>query len=320
MQNGDLVYSLPMRTFLGGKNKTAQFNNEVHYGILKYKNSYVAVVYKPKEGSDISAAYAEKVAYDIYEKAIAPYTGNHVIPPTIVRAMPDGRVASCQFFVETGDQEDMWNSVFREAVFTSTSESIQEMAVYNTIFNNWDNHPGNYLATWREGCFHLASIDNEAIENKGYLPEWGERNYVPVFFTNDDRASVQKELRLPKDITLADFNALLLEHGFKEVPRIKTIFNNLVDRGDSHRICLIANGVFWVRFHQGNQEAFPSPKGPYSQILIETYRRLDRAILGECFRPLVELDPERFSTRVSDILARRDMFLNSLQQPRKLSD
>jgi hypothetical protein len=194
MINGTLIYTCGMREFLERKGKTARFNNEVHYGILKYENFYMAVAYKPKELSDVSAAYAEKVAYDIYERAIAPHTGNHFIPPTVIRIMSDGRVASYQFFVETEDQEDMWNPAFRETVFKTVShEVVQEMAVFNTVFNDWDRHPGNYLATLRENRYHLASIDNESIENKGWLLQWGQRSYIPVFFTDDCRANIQKE-------------------------------------------------------------------------------------------------------------------------------
>lgn len=313
MTYGKLVYTCEMREFLTRKNKTATFNNEVHYGILQHENSYVAIAYKPKEPSNISAAYAEKVAYDVYERTIATHTGNHFIPPTIVRTMPDGRVASCQFFVETADDEDMWNPITRETVFKSAPHDVvQELSVFNTVFNDWDRHPGNFLAPWREGCFHFASIDNESIENKGFLPVWGQRNYIPVFFTDDNRATAHKELHLPKDITLADFSSLLSENGFQEIPRIKNIFNNLANRGDGNRICLIKSGALSVCFHQGNESAFPLPKAPYPDVLVETYRHLDRAILDECFHPLVALDPDRFGTRVSDILSRRDMFLSAI--------
>lgn len=312
MRKGDLIYTCEMRTFLERRHKTATFNNEVHYGILKQENFHVAVVYKPKEASDVSAAYAEKVAYDIYETVIAPHTGHHFIPPTVVRTMSDGRVASCQFFVETDDEEDMWNPAFREKVFkTLPHEVVQEIAVFVSVFNDWDRHPGNDLATWREDRFHLALIDNESIENRGWLPGWGERTYVPVFFTEDPRANIQKELHLSKEITLPDFKSLLADHGFKEVPRMRVIFNNLVNRGDGKRVCLISNNALLVCFHQGNEKAFPLPKGPYPQALIEIYRRLNKESLDACFQPLVKLDPERFSTRVSDILLRRDMFLSA---------
>jgi hypothetical protein len=205
----------------------------------------------------------------------------------------------------------MWNPAFRETVFkTAPHDVIQEMSVFNAVFNDWDRHPGNFLATYRDDRFHFASIDNESIENKGFLPVWGQRSYVPVFFTDDSRATTHKELQLPKDITLAEFSLLLSENGFQEIPRIKTIFNNLINRGDGHRTCLIKNGALSFRFHQGNESAFPLPKAPYSEVLVNTYRHLDRAILDECFQPLVALDPDRFGTRVSDILSRRDMFLN----------
>lgn len=321
MEKGSLVYSCDMRDFLSLKGKKARFHNEVHYGILRYENSYVAIAYKPKKTSEISAAYAEKVAYDISEKLLAPFTGRHIVPPTIVRKMPDGRIASCQFFVETCNEEDMWNEEFRNQVFERASQDvIQEMSIYNAVFNNWDRHPGNYLATQRDGCFYLASIDNEAIENKGILLNWGERSYIPVFFTEDSRASKRKEIKFSKDITLSEFKVTLGDHGFKEVPRMKNIFNKLVARGDSSRSLVIDEGVAAIAYHQGNLTAFPLPTGPYSQNLIKAYSRLNKQSLDECYRPLVELDPDRFGNRVFDVLARRDMFLQAVQMEKKFKD
>jgi hypothetical protein len=123
------------------------------------------------------------------------------------------------------------------------------------------------------------------------------------------------EFCLPIDITLEKFNSFLFEFGFKEVPRIKVIFNNLVNRADNNRACFISDGTLSICFHQGNESAFPLPKKPYSPVLIETYRRLNRQILDDCFQPLVELNPQRFGTRVSDILLRRDMFLKNAVSP-----
>jgi hypothetical protein len=313
MQKGDLIYTCEMKVFLERKNKEAKFNNEVHYGILKHGNSYVAIAYKPKGPSDISSAHAEKVAYDVYEKAIAPHTGHHFVPPTIVRTMPDGRETCCQFFVETDDQEDMWKYEFRERVFAKASpEVVQEIALFNAVFNDWDCHPGNYLATQREGHLYFARIDNESIENKGWLLKWGDRSYIPAFFSDDARAQVQKEIHLAQDITLDGFKSIVLEHGFAEVPRIRVIFNNLCQRGEGNRVCLIRDGVLSVCYHQGNQSAFPLPKAPYSPVLVDTYRRLTKEVLDPCFQPLVQLDPKRFGTRVADILQRRDMFLSAV--------
>ncbi len=312
MEKGEVIYSCDMNTFLEGREKTARFNNEVHYGILHYQGTYVAVVYKPKNEDDTSAAYAEKVAYDIYEKVIAPHTGNHFIPPTTVRTMPDGRIASCQFFVETKNHEDMWNPEFRESVFRNVSpERVQELSVFNAVFNNWDRHPGNYLATQREGKFYLASIDNEGVENKGFLRKWGERSYIPIAFSEDDLANTVKTLVLPSDISLESFSSTLAENGFLEVPRIKAVFNNVINRANGNRTCLINYGTLSVCFHNDNPSAFPLPKPPYSQVLLKIYQDLDRSIIEDCFRPLVELDPVRFGTRVSDIFFRRDMFLHS---------
>src|SRR5580700_10784378 len=193
MEQGDLVYSCPMKEFLEGHNKVARFNNEVHYGILRYKQTDVAVVYKPKESCDASSAYAEAIAYDIYEKAIFPYTGHHFVPPTIVRNMQDERIASVQFFVETGRDEDMWNDGFREQVLNNLPhDTIQELAVFNAVFNDWDRHPGNFLANLRDGTFYLATIDNESIENRGILDQWGERAFIPTLFTKDERVEQQQ--------------------------------------------------------------------------------------------------------------------------------
>lgn len=105
---------------------------------------------------------------------------------------------------------------------------------------------------------------------------------------------------------------MVLEHGFAEVPRIRVIFNNLVQRGEGNRICLIRDGVLSVCYHQGNQSAFPLPKAPYSPVLVDTYRRLTKEVLDPCFQPLVQLDPQRFGTRVADILQRREMFLSAV--------
>ncbi|MES2198731.1 MAG: hypothetical protein V4489_00990 [Chlamydiota bacterium] len=310
MEKGVLVYTCNMRDFLEKKGKKATFNNEVHYGILEYENSYIAVAYKPKKDSDITAAYAEKVAYDLYERLIAPHTGHHIVPPTIVREMPDGRLSSLHFFVETRDEEDMWNPDFRKTVFaTASKDAVQETSIYNAVFNDWDRHPGNYLATQRNGHFYLASIDNESIENKGLLLKWGERSYIPVFFTGDIRAKPQKELKFPEDITLVDFTSILSEHGFQKVPTIKNVFNNLIARGDSNRSLVIGNGIASIAYHQGNSAAFPLPQEPYNPLLIKIYSDLDKATLDECFHPLVQLDPDRFGKRTSEILARRDMFL-----------
>ncbi len=313
LHQGELIYSYPMREFLERHHKTARFNNEVHYGILLHRGSHIAIVYKPKEGDEISAAYAEMVAYETYERTIAPYTGNHLIPPTVVRTMPDRRMASCQFFVETHDMEDMWDPIFRKEIFRdSPPELIEEMAVFNSVFNNWDRHPGNYLATRNKGRVHLTSIDNESIENKGWLQKWGERSYIPVAFTDNHAAQIEKILELQKTTTLEDFKTLLLKYGFKDERRIDFHFNNLMDRGaENDRACLIKNGCFAIRFHHGNPSAFPLPKGPYSQSLIDAYRHLNREILEECFRPLVALDP-RFGTRIDDILIRRDLFLEAV--------
>ncbi|NNM42969.1 MAG: hypothetical protein HKM07_01325 [Chlamydiae bacterium] len=312
MEKGELVYSCDMRTFLNERKKTARFNNEVHYGILHYQDTYVAVAYKPKTRDDVSAAYAEKVAYDIYERVIAPHTGNHFIPPTTVRTMPDGRVASCQFFVETKHNEDMWNPEFRESVFKNAShERVLEMSVFNAVFNSWDRHPGNYLATQREGVFYLASIDNEGVENKGFLRGWGERSYIPIAFSEDEHANIVKTLELPSDLTLESFSSALAEYGFLEVPRVKAVFNNVINRANGNRICLISYGTLSVCFHNENPAAFPLPKPPYSQTLLEIYQNLNRTTIEDCFKPLIKLDPERFGTRVSDIFSRRDLFLHS---------
>lgn len=309
LQEGSLVYSCSMRDFLKAKNKTAIFNNEVQYGILEYQNSYIAVVYKPKDVSDAASAYAEKIAYDVYERTIAPYTGHHVIPPTVVRTMSDGKIASFQFFVETDDSEDMWNSDFRSHIFSAASKDlIQEMSVFNGVFNNWDRHPGNYLATEREGRIYLASIDNEGIENRAFLPRWGERSYIPSLFTEDPRSNVEKEIFLPSNITFVEFKDLLAEYGFKETPRMRNIYNNTVDRG-GHPSISINKGALMIRYHQGNTGAFPLPKKGSNSTLLLAYAHMNKEVLDECFHPLVQLDPERFISRTSSILARRDMFL-----------
>ena len=315
LREGQLIYSCPMREFLEKRNKIARYNNEVHYGILQHGNIRVAVVYKPKEEDHLSAAYAESLAYEVYEKWIAVYTGNHLIPPTVVRTMPDGRVASCQFFVETEDTEDMWNLLFREEIFKdASSEVMTEMAVYNSVFNNWDRHPGNYLATRREGRIHLASIDNESIENKGWLEKWGERSYVPIAFTEDAAAQIEKNLEIRETMTLEEFKGLLLEQGFKDVPRVDFHYNNLMNRGKNDHgspLLKIKDNCLAIRFHQGNPSAFPLPRGPYSQTLLDAYRHLDRTGLEEDFQSLTALDPKRFQSRASDILTRRDLFLES---------
>lgn len=312
LQNGNLVYSCPMRDFLVRKGKKDVFQNEVHYGILQYENSYVAVVYKPKVGEDVSAAWAEQVAYDVYRETIYPYTGRNVIPPTVVRTMPDGRVASFQFYVETDDREDMWDPGFRERVFSEVPEDlIQEMAVFNSIFNNWDRHPGNYLATKRGGHFYLASIDNESIENRGFLPKWRERSYIPSMFTDDPRAQIQKEVNLPQ-VSQEEFGNFVAEYGFRRNgPGFMKVFRNAMERGGGATPLAVHNGALMIRYHDKNAGAFPLPRGEATETLYRAYAALDEATLDRIFRPLVELDPERFGSRVTDILQRRDMFLAS---------
>lgn len=310
LNHGELIYTCPMREFLEQRNKQATFNNEVHYGILKYQDNFVAVALKPKAGDEISSIFAEKIAYDIYEALIAPHTGHHFIPPTTVRLFSDGRLASCQYFVETEDHEDMWKEEFRAAVFQHVPhEHVQEMALFNAIFNNWDRHPGNYMATFREGVFHLASIDNEAIENKSILTEWGKRSYIPILFTDDVRAQIDQEIYFDKECSLEDFKSLVASYGFTIVPRVKSIYNNLFQRGDQQRAIYISKGMLLIKYHEGNKAAFPLPQGPYSSKLIEVYRNINSEQLEDLFAPLINQDL-RFKERVNEVLMRRDLFLN----------
>lgn len=312
MEKGEIIYTYPMRDFLNDKHKVARFNNEVHYGIIQYQNNFVAVVLKPKDEDDKSAAIAEKVAYDIYEALISPYTGHHFIPPTIVRTFIDGRVASCQYFVETDDLEDMWNESYRTHVFQYTPHDIiQELAIFNAVFNDWDRHPGNYLGTFSTGIYQLANIDNESIENKGILAGWGQRNYIAILFTEDSKADIDQEFHLQQDISLEEFKSFLINHGFEEVPRMTSIYNNLFSRGRNEvHSYYIRQGILFIRYHHGNNAAYPLPKAPYPNLLIETYAKLNKQLLQQCLSPLIELNSDRFSHCISDILDRRDIFLN----------
>lgn len=315
MQEGKIIYTCPMREYLESKGKVAKFNNEVHYGIIQHNDLFIAVVLKPKFDNEASAAYAEKIAYDIYENVIAPNTHNHFIPVTVVRLFTDGRLASCQYFVETQNSEDMWNAEFRTQVFSHTDHKlIQELAVFNAVFNNWDRHPGNYLATFRDGSFHFASIDNESIENTGILIKWGQRAYIPLLFSEKEESQIEKEIFISNDLSLEQFTSLLLQYGFPFEREAKKIYNNLLQRGQNSRHCYISHGMFMIQFHEGNNEAFPLPKPPYPSYLVELYKNLTEETLLPYYQPLIKLDPERFRNRVSQVLQRRDLWFAEMEQ------
>lgn len=303
LTRGKIVHAQDMRTYLEERGKIAKFSNEVLFVILESDNRFVAAVCKPKSEEQKSAAIAESIAYTLWEECFAPFTHLHAIPPTVVRQLPDGKWASIQYFVKTGNEEDLWRPDYRKTTFeTCDTDAVNQISVFNTLFNDWDCHPGNYLATLNEGRVHLARIDNESIENKGRILKWGERPYIPVLFSEDPIAIPRIEIDLKPDLLLESFIELVESFGFEKFGSTR-IYPYAVDEKNRSSL-LVESGILWLRFHQNNPGAFPLPKPPYHPILLEALYELNEQSLNRIYAPLIECDPDRFSGRVADVLER----------------
>lgn len=313
MRTESIIFQCPMEEVLEAKECISNFRNEVYAAVTEGGIKFVA---KPKaKGSHGECfALAEELAYKINSMCIAPYTNLHLIPPTVVRVMPDGRVASCQYYVETGKEEDLlaywyWQKFFNEA----NPEHIKAMSVFHSVFGVWDKHYGNYLGTAQSKTMLPADIDNESMESRTFLPAWGERSFVQIASTRDQRANVLRQRVRLEQGTVEEFGEKAREFGFRYGDDFfaSTMASMSQFRDSGRSEFMVDKGDLFVRFHETTDCMFPLPEGPYPEALVEAYRKLDEGLLHKLFAPLRALDSENYRYHVPEIMERRDLFLKA---------
>ena len=107
---------------------------------------------KPPEFESVKDDPSHEVA--AYE--IATALGLDIVPPTALREMPDGRVASLQAWIEGADTAA---ALSRDGVHDYLPiKQVQNMWVLDAITGNMDRHTGNFLISRDKKRIH--AIDN----------------------------------------------------------------------------------------------------------------------------------------------------------------
>lgn len=124
-----------------------------------------------KMANDRAESYAEVAAY----KA-ARFLGLSIVPPTVLRWDED-TFGSLQFYIESEFNFPDDHEGTREVFSLISPEIWSEAALFTFLMGQYDFHIGNILATYVQGSYHLALIDNETIARCQQV-QWGEDPFV----------------------------------------------------------------------------------------------------------------------------------------------
>lgn len=319
IQNDPCRQSLAMKSYLESLGKTARFNGDVSILELEGSAGPLKAAFKAYS-QDLECAHAEAFASNL-SQFFYKRIGRNYIPQTAVRTFEfDGKskTGACSYFVET--DLDLW----KERDFNNAMNHLDPIDRANAsglifLMSQWDNHPGNWLApldldpSQKKGMRKVVLIDNEGIINYTKGP-YGERPWVSVAFSEQAPSGLISDYLLEDGTSQDQFASQIQGYGFfLPEQRIRTVFNNLVHRGEQSRKIHISHQRLFIQYHHNNPRSFPNCTPDLPQNTMDAMRSLDISALQDMGKTLIEVDPLRFDPGKSDffsrMLRRRDEIL-----------
>lgn len=169
---GEVRSLISMDRFLAGRNKIADYTNEVYAAHLP--NGAIGV-FKPEEHNeswDMGSADAEVAAY-----RASCQLGFDCVPPTVVRVI-QGRRGSMQLYLES-EYDSCDKTHFKYCVQNADTDSLATLKIFDFIFGQWDRRLSNIIFLQASDSIRAYGVDNTKVFSAQHS-KFGDRPFVSI--------------------------------------------------------------------------------------------------------------------------------------------